>query len=83
LEAANIETRQVFGGNILRQPGFMNIEHRLHGTLEQSDVIMRNTFFVGVYPGLTEEMIDYVIETITNIFRPAVARMTRTACLNC
>ncbi|MGB7599286.1 MAG: DegT/DnrJ/EryC1/StrS family aminotransferase, partial [Candidatus Sulfotelmatobacter sp.] len=74
LEAANIETRLVFGGNILRQPGFMNIEHRVHGTLEQSDTIMRSTFFVGVYPGLTAEMIDYVIEVMTNIFRPSNVR---------
>jgi CDP-4-dehydro-6-deoxyglucose reductase, E1 len=73
LEAAKIETRLVFGGNILRQPGFANIEHRIHGTLDQSDVIMRNTFFVGVYPGLTEEMIDYVIETLSGFFRTANA----------
>lgn len=71
LEAAKIETRLVFGGNILRQPGFMNIEHRVCGTLEHSDTIMRNTFFVGVYPGLTAEMIDYVIEVMTDIFKPA------------
>ncbi len=78
LEAANIETRLVFGGNILRQPGFTNIEHRVHGTLEQSDTIMRSTFFVGVYPGLTDEMIDYMIEIIRNTFRPAIARATQT-----
>jgi CDP-6-deoxy-D-xylo-4-hexulose-3-dehydrase len=71
LEAANIETRLVFGGNILRQPGFMNIEHRVSGTLQRSDVIMHRTFFVGVYPGLAEEMIDYVIDTIQRIFAPA------------
>jgi len=69
LEGANIETRLVFGGNILRQPGFANIEHRIHGTLDESDVIMRNTFFVGVYPGLTDEMIDFVVETLTGYFR--------------
>ena len=64
LEAANIETRLVFGGNILRQPGFMHIDHRVHGTLEQSDVIMNRTFFIGVYPGLNDEMIDYVIDQL-------------------
>ena len=74
LEAANIETRLVFGGNIVRQPGFLNIEHRVHGTLEQSDTIMRSTFFVGVYPGLTAEMIDYVIEVMTNIFQDSNIR---------
>jgi len=69
LEAANIETRLVFGGNILRQPGFMHIERRVPGSLEQSDVIMRDTLFVGVYPGLTEEMIDYVVEQFYLFFR--------------
>ena len=64
LEAANIETRLVFGGNILRQPGFLHIDRRVHGTLEQSDVIMNRTFFIGVYPGLNDEMIDYVIEQL-------------------
>jgi CDP-6-deoxy-D-xylo-4-hexulose-3-dehydrase len=65
LEAAQIETRLVFCGNILRQPGFTNIEHRIHGTLAESDRIMHNTFFVGVYPGITSEMVDYMIETIS------------------
>lgn len=69
LEAANIETRLVFGGNILRQPGFCSIDHRVYGTLEHSDTIMRSTFFVGVYPGLTPQMIDYVIEVLTGIVR--------------
>ena len=74
LEAANIETRLVFGGDILRQPGFMHIERRVHGTLEQSDTIMRNTLFVGVYPGLTEEIIDYVVEMFKGFFQPAGTR---------
>ncbi len=74
LEAANIETRLVFGGNILRQPGFTDIEHRVHGTLDRSDTIMRSTFFVGVYPGLTGQMIDYVIEVMTNIFQASNIR---------
>ena len=67
LEAARIETRMVFCGNILRQPGFTNIRHRIHGTLAESDRIMHNTFFVGVYPGITSEMLDYMIETITTV----------------
>jgi CDP-6-deoxy-D-xylo-4-hexulose-3-dehydrase len=63
LEDARIETRLLFGGNIVRQPGFLNIEKRIHGGLTQSDTIMRDTFFIGVYPGLTPEMLDYVLET--------------------
>ncbi|MBP2294261.1 lipopolysaccharide biosynthesis protein RfbH [Azospirillum rugosum] len=69
LEEGNIETRLVFGGNVLRQPGFMNIEHRVAGTLENSDRIMNDTLFIGVYPGLTDDMIDYVIERIHKFFQ--------------
>jgi CDP-4-dehydro-6-deoxyglucose reductase, E1 len=68
LEAARIETRLVFGGNILRQPGFLNIERRVHGTLEASDRIMRDTLFVGVYPGLGEAQIAYMLERILAFF---------------
>lgn len=70
LEAAKIETRLVFGGNILRQPGFMDIERRVHGELVNSDAIMARTLFVGVYPGLTDAMIDYVIDRFWAFFRP-------------
>jgi CDP-6-deoxy-D-xylo-4-hexulose-3-dehydrase len=69
LETANIETRQLFAGNILRQPGYRDIAHRVHGTLERSDRVMRDTFFVGVYPGLTDAMVDFVAERIGDFFR--------------
>jgi CDP-6-deoxy-D-xylo-4-hexulose-3-dehydrase len=71
LETANIETRSVFGGNILRQPGYRDIEHRVAGTLERSDQIMRDTFFIGVHPGLTDEMLAYVIERFESFFARA------------
>ncbi|MEB3283659.1 MAG: lipopolysaccharide biosynthesis protein RfbH [Candidatus Sericytochromatia bacterium] len=64
LQASKIETRQVFGGNILRQPGFMNIPRRVYGNLEVSDRIMRDTIFVGVWPGMTLEMVDYVVAQV-------------------
>jgi len=69
LEDANIETRMVFAGNILRQPAYRNIVHRVQGTLENSDRVMRDTFFIGVYPGLTEEMLNFVAERFRNFFR--------------
>ncbi len=69
LEGAGIETRLVFGGNILRQPGFLNIERRVHRNLEGSDRIMRDTFFIGVYPGLDDPRIDYMIEQVHEFFR--------------
>ncbi|MEI7898898.1 MAG: lipopolysaccharide biosynthesis protein RfbH [bacterium] len=59
-----IETRGLFAGNLLRQPGYMNIEHRVVGGLENTDTIMNNTLFTGVYPGLTREKISYVTDTI-------------------
>jgi CDP-4-dehydro-6-deoxyglucose reductase, E1 len=55
-----IETRSLFAGNLIKQPAFINKEFRVAGTLENSDFIMNNTFFLGTYPGLTEEILDYV-----------------------
>ena len=68
LEEARIETRQVFAGNILRQPGFQQIPHRVSGELRGTDRIMTDTFFIGVYPGLTDEMLDFVIKRCSEFF---------------
>ena len=64
LEENQIETRMLFAGNILRHPGYRNIRHRICGSLEHTDDVLLNTFFIGVYPGLSDEMIEYVIRTI-------------------
>lgn len=69
LEAAKIETRQVFGGNILRQPGFLKIPRRVHGELTGSERIMNDTIFIGVWPGLTPPMIAHVVETIAGFVK--------------
>ncbi len=69
LEASKIETRLVFGGNILRQPGFSNFPHRIHGALDETDRVMNDTFFIGVYPGLTEAMINFVISRFDEFFK--------------
>ncbi|PWU15214.1 MAG: lipopolysaccharide biosynthesis protein RfbH [Verrucomicrobia bacterium] len=63
LEAARIETRSLFCGNLLRHPAFSNIEHRVVGPLTNSDLITTQTFFIGVFPGLTPEMIKHVLHT--------------------
>ena len=69
LEDANIETRLVFGGNILKQPGFRDIPRRVPGGgLPGTDAIMERTFFIGVYPGLTPAMIDFVLDRFEKFF---------------
>ncbi len=59
-----IETRNLFAGNLLRQPAYAAIEHRVAETLTNTDIIMERTFFLGTYPGLTGEMIDYALAVI-------------------
>lgn len=68
LEEVNIETRLVFGGNILMQPGFMEIPRRVHKTLDGTNTIMNQTLFIGVYPGLTQPMLDFVIDRMDAFF---------------
>ena len=70
LEAAKIETRMIFAGNILRQPAYRTITHRVAGPLVESDRVMTDAFFVGVYPGLSEEMVDFMIERFHSFFQP-------------
>ena len=70
LDERKIETRMIFAGNVLRQPGFRSITHRVAGDLKISDTIMNDTFFLGVYPGLTPAMLDYVVESFELFFRP-------------
>jgi CDP-6-deoxy-D-xylo-4-hexulose-3-dehydrase len=60
LQTRKVETRNLFSGNLLRHPGFMNIEHRVVGDLQNTDRITSDTFFIGVYPGLTQAELDYV-----------------------
>jgi CDP-6-deoxy-D-xylo-4-hexulose-3-dehydrase len=54
----------VFGGNLLRQPAYRDIPHRVVGGLGNTDTIMEAACWVGVYPGLTAEMLDYVADSI-------------------
>ena len=68
LEGMNIETRLLFAGNIVRQPGYRHIEHRTVGALPNSDQVLRSTFFVGVYPGLDDARITYMLEVLAEFF---------------
>jgi CDP-6-deoxy-D-xylo-4-hexulose-3-dehydrase len=64
LNERKIGTRLLFGGNLLRQPAYRDVEKRVIGDLPNSDFITENVFWIGVYPGLTRPMLDYVAETI-------------------
>ena len=63
LEERRIATRLLFGGNLLRQPAYTGLPRRVVGDLTNADVIADCTFWIGVFPGLTDEMLDYMIET--------------------
>jgi CDP-6-deoxy-D-xylo-4-hexulose-3-dehydrase len=66
LEAKKIATRLLFGGNLLRQPAYQGCDVRAAGPLPNTDFVMNNVFWIGVYPGLTKPMLDFVVETITS-----------------
>jgi CDP-6-deoxy-D-xylo-4-hexulose-3-dehydrase len=69
LDEKKIGTRLLFAGNLLKQPAYRGIEHRVIGNLENSDLVMNNTFWLGVYPGLTKEMLNYVSDVIHDFVR--------------
>lgn len=63
LNNKQIATRLLFGGNLIKQPAYRNIQHRIIGELRNCDFVMNQCFWIGVYPGLTREMLEFVIET--------------------
>ena len=65
LDSRKIGTRLMFAGNIMKQPAYRNVDFRVVGDLTNTDIVMRRTFWVGVYPGLTEPMLDYIADSIT------------------
>lgn len=74
LEGENIQTRNLFAGNMLRQPCFDRMRasgkgYRVSGALRNTDVVMERTFWIGVYPGMTEEKLRYMAEAIRRFVR--------------
>ena len=66
LETRKIGTRLLFAGNITKQPAYKDVNFRKVGSLQNTDTVMLRSFWVGVYPGLTTRMLDYVIESISD-----------------
>lgn len=69
LEANKIATRLLFGGNLLRQPAYANINYRVVGCTKNADRVMNNTFWIGIYPGLNEIHFDFMTKTIDNFVK--------------
>ncbi len=69
LEKALIETRPIFAGNILHHSAYKDISKRIVGNLDNSTRLIKDSFFIGVYPGITDEMLDYVIKTFKEFFK--------------
>lgn len=69
LEEKRIGTRLLFGGNLTKQPAYFNLNYRAIGALEITDRVMENAFWIGLFPGLTEEMLNYGVETLKQFCR--------------
>lgn len=74
LNKNKIETRNLFGGNLLRQPAYQGIHHRKIGDLNNTDRIMNNTFFLGTYPGIGSEKIEYTMDIIASFRKSELKR---------
>lgn len=73
LDGRRIGTRLLFGGNLTRQPYMMGRNYRVVDDLANTDIVMNDTFWVGIYPGLTQEMLEYVARSIEDFFAGAAA----------
>lgn len=71
LDSRKIGTRLLFAGNLTRQPAYKNVDWRIVGDLTNTDIVMKRTFWVGTYPGLTPVMLDYVIASISEFMEKA------------
>ena len=69
----SIETRNLFAGNISKQPAYLHIKKVICGDLKNTDIIMTNTFFLGTYPGLTAEQIEYSLEIINKFIKGKIS----------
>jgi CDP-6-deoxy-D-xylo-4-hexulose-3-dehydrase len=72
LDSLKIGTRLLFGGNLIRQPAYQDVEYRVVGDLSCSDFVMRSVFWIGLYPGLTRPMLQYTADRIHDFVRTPV-----------
>jgi CDP-6-deoxy-D-xylo-4-hexulose-3-dehydrase len=72
LEAGKIATRMLFGGNLVKQPAYKDSQFRISGSLRNTDLVMNNLFWIGVYPGLTRQMLGYIETTLEDFFKKTI-----------
>ncbi len=75
LESKKIMTRMMFGGNLIKQPAYLDMDCRIVGKLENTDRVMNQLLWIGVYPGLTAEKLTYVMESLTSFLNAAKATL--------
>ena len=72
LEANKIATRMLFGGNLIQQPAYSEMKYRNVGSLVNTELVMNNLFWIGVYPGIGENQIKYILNVFKNFFKQFV-----------
>ncbi len=71
LDERKIGTRLVFAGNLMKQPAYKNVDFRVVGDMTNTDIVMNRSFWIGVYPGLTAQMLDYIADSIIEFMENA------------
>jgi CDP-6-deoxy-D-xylo-4-hexulose-3-dehydrase len=77
LDQCRVGTRLLFGGNLLSQPAYLGIQHRRASSLANADFIAKSSFWLGVYPGLRENMLDYTLDCVRGFIRGRTGRSER------
>ena len=83
LEANRIATRMLFGGNLTKQPAYKDMKFRVAGDLKNTDLVMNNLFWIGVYPGITERQIDFVASVFEGFIRTNPHKLPLANPVNC
>ena len=68
LDQNKIATRLIFAGNLIRQPYFVQVDYRVTGSLTNTDIVMKQTFWIGIYPALGKEQLDFIAEKLEDYF---------------